>query len=140
VDTRRIPPAGDPIYAAGMRNEAGSPREERGLALFRERSEEIRHLRGQAWSVPSCTRPGVYVVDLASGICTCADTPPAGEVCKHVTAATVARAKSAVCSGCSVRSRRREMVELHEDNHDNLTYFHGDRLCRRCADGAGIEY
>jgi hypothetical protein len=32
------------------------------------------------------------------------------------------------------------MVECVEDNHDDLTYFHGDRLCPACADNAGVEY
>jgi hypothetical protein len=96
-------------------------REARGLALYRERGDEIKHLRGSVWSVPSCTRPSVYLVDLAGGICTCGDMPPAGEVCKHETAATIARAKSGVCAGCSLRFRRRELVECVEGNHDDLT-------------------
>jgi hypothetical protein len=45
-----------------------------------------------------------------------------------------------VCSGCGGRFASRDLVELHEDNHDNLTYFHGDRLCPACADSAGVEY
>ena len=63
-------------------------RERRGLELYRERGDEIKHVRGSVWSVPSCSREGVYLVDLAEGICTCADMPPAGEACKHETAAT----------------------------------------------------
>ena len=47
---------------------------------------------------------------------------------------------TAVCSGCSGNYPHRELIELHEDNHDNLTFFHGDRLCRSCADDAGIGY
>src|SRR5215208_3443571 len=84
-------------------------REGRGLALYRERGDEIEHVRGSIWSVPSCTRPGVYLVDLRAGICTCGDMPPAGEVCKHETAATLARAKSGVCSGCGLRFRHRDL-------------------------------
>jgi hypothetical protein len=68
-----------------------STRAVRGLELYRERADEIKHVKGSVWSVPSCSRPGVYLVDLASGICTCGDMPPAGEVCKHTTAATFAR-------------------------------------------------
>jgi hypothetical protein len=112
----------------------------RGLSLPPERGDEIKHVRGSVWSVPSCTRSGVYLVDLADGICTCADMPPAGEVCKHETAATIARAKSGVCAGCSLRFRRRELVECVEGSHDNLTYFDGDLLCRTCADNAGVAY
>jgi len=43
------------------------------------------------------------------------------------------------CAGCAERFPRRELIELHEDNHDNLTYFHGDQLCGECADNAGVE-
>jgi hypothetical protein len=117
-----------------------STREQRGLALYRERGDEIKHVTGSVWSAPSCTRAGVYLVDLADGVCTCGDMPPVGEVCKHTTAATIAHAKSGVCSGCSRRFRRRELVECIEGSHDGLTYFDGDHLCRSCADAAGVEH
>ena len=117
-----------------------STRGERGLAFYRERGDEIKHVRGSLWSVPSCTRPGVYLVDLAGGVCTCGAMPPAGQVCKHETAAIIARAKSGVCAGCGLRFRRRELVYLAEGNHDDLTCFDGDRLCRTCADNAGVAY
>jgi hypothetical protein len=117
---------------------ATDTREARGLALYRERGEEIKHVRGSVWSVPSCTRSGVYLVDLADGVCTCADMPPASEVCKHTTAATIARAKSGVCAACGLRFRRRELVEVLEEDH--LSYFDGDLLCRTCADNAGVAY
>jgi len=91
--------------------------------------------------VPSCTRPGVYLVDLAGEICTCGDVPPAGSGgCKHETAATIARAKSGVCAGCGLRFRWRDLVECIEGNHDGLTYFDGDHLCSSCADNAGVDY
>jgi hypothetical protein len=114
-------------------------RERRGLELYRERGEEIKHVRGSVWSVPSCSREGVYLVDLRAGICTCADMPPAGEACKHVMAACIVRAKTGVCAGCGLRFRRRDMVECVEDDHDGLTYFDGDLLCPGCADAAGVE-
>ncbi len=115
-------------------------RERRGLELYRERGDEIKHVRGSVWSVPSCSREGVYLVDLRAGICTCADMPPAGEACKHETAATIVRAKTGVCAGCGRRFRHRELVALDEGNHDDLTYFDGDLLCRTCADNAGVAY
>jgi hypothetical protein len=117
-----------------------STREQRGLELYRERGDQIKHVRGSLWSVPSCTRAGVYLVDLAGGVCTCPDMPPAGEVCKHTTAATIAHAKCGVCAGCGLRFRHRELVECVEGNHDGLTYFDGDRLCPACADAAGVEH
>jgi hypothetical protein len=119
---------------------ATDTREGRGLALYRERGDEIKHVKGTVWSVPSCTRAGVYLVDLASGICTCPDMPPAGGACKHETAATIARAKTGVCAGCGLRFRRRELVECVEGSHDGLTYFDGDHLCPACADAAGVEH
>ena len=48
--------------------------------------------------------------------------------------------KTAVCAGCLGEYPRCEMVQLHEDNHDNLTYFHGDRLCRPCARSNGVAF
>jgi hypothetical protein len=48
--------------------------------------------------------------------------------------------KTGVCSGCRGKYPRKELIELHEDNHDNLTYFHGDTLCRSCANDAGVSY
>jgi hypothetical protein len=138
-----ISPAGDPFTAAPHHDQDHphpSTREQRGLALYRERGDEIKHVRGAVWAVPSCTRAGIYLVDLAGLLCTCADIPPAGEVCKHTTAATIARAKSGVCAGCSLRFRRRDLVECVEGSHDGLTYFDGDRLCRTCADNAGVAY
>jgi hypothetical protein len=75
-----------------------------------------------------------------SFFCTCGDVPPAGQVCKHETAAIIARAKSGVCAGCGLRFCRRDLVDLDQGNHDDLTYFDGDRLCRTCADNAGVAY
>jgi len=48
--------------------------------------------------------------------------------------------KTGACSGCGGKYPRKELIELHEDNHDNLTYFHGDKLCRSCANSAGVSY
>ena len=39
----------------------------------------------------------------------------------------------AVCSGWGGKYPHRELIELHEDNHDNLTFFHGEDVCKRCA-------
>jgi hypothetical protein len=116
---------------------ATDTRERRGLELYRERGDEIKHVTRSVWSVPSCSREGVYLVDLAGGVCTCGDMPPAGEVCKHTTAATIAHAKSGVCSGCSRRFRRRNLVEVLEEDH--LTFAEGDVVCETCARNHGVE-
>lgn len=58
--------------------------------------------------------------------------------CSHIVCATIARKKSAVCDGCGRRFRHRELVEVTED-HESLTWFPGDRLCRReCAHHHGV--
>lgn len=114
-------------------------RRDRGIALFRERGEEIRHVRGRMWAIPSCSGSRVYLVDVASGICTCPDTPPVEENCKHATVATIAKAKTARCSGCGVRRRRRELVEVGEEQVAwTLALFIGDRLCPGCAREHGL--
>ena len=48
--------------------------------------------------------------------------------------------KVAACSGCGGKYPHRELIELHEDNHDNLTFFHGERVCRLCANDAGVDH
>lgn len=113
---------------------------ERGIALYRDRGEEIAHVRGTVWSVPSCSGSSaeLYLVELTGGICTCPDRPPAGEVCKHATAATIASSKTAACSGCGARRRRRELVEVQDGGHDGMMFRDGDRICRPCADRSGV--
>ena len=41
------------------------------------------------------------------------------------------------CDGCGEQSR--DLIVLHEGNHDDLTHFDGDQLCPKCADGAGVS-
>jgi hypothetical protein len=48
--------------------------------------------------------------------------------------------KTAVCSGCRGEYPHRELIELHEETHDTLTYFHGERVCRPCARRSGVSY
>lgn len=71
------------------------------------------------------------------GPCTCPDTPPADEVCKHAIAATIAHAKASPCSGCGCRVARRELVEVHEDN-DGMVFYEGDLVCLVCARNHGV--
>jgi hypothetical protein len=46
-------------------------------------------------------------------------------------------ASEGVCSGCGGHFAGRELIELHEGNHDNLTYFDGDVVCFCCAAEVG---
>jgi hypothetical protein len=94
-----------------------------------------------------------YLVDQRSWECECPDhrrrRDQRSSACKHALACWVlerAYRSSAgslgsgegECSGCGGRFASRDLTELTEDNHDNLTYFDGDLLCRTCADNAGV--
>lgn len=117
-----------------------SARLQRGIDLAESRFEEITRTAPYIWSVPSCTGEHTYTVDLRAKTCSCPDRPPAPEKCKHISAAAYKKARTATCSGCGDRVRHRDLVELHEDNHDGLTYFDGDLLCRRCTNAAGASF
>jgi hypothetical protein len=117
-------------------------RELRALDLAKERFEEIAlSHRGGLYTVPSLHGEHAYDVTYTARkeSCPCPDWQIRGATCYHVLAAAVIRAKTGVCAGCGRRFRHRELVELHEDNHDGLTYFDGDLLCPGCAGNAGVE-
>ncbi len=113
-------------------------RTRRGMALFHQRHAEIVSLGSWRYQVPSCSGEETYLVNAESGRCTCPDNPPAGSICKHAAAALIFKSKSAECVDCKNRELRREMFEVVED-HDNLTWYVGDVLCRTCAGMAGIR-
>ncbi len=73
-------------------------RELRGLALYRERGHEIESIGKGVYRVPGCSG-GTYRVNLAvfggTESCSCPDHARHPELtCKHIVAATVARAKA----------------------------------------------
>ncbi len=114
-----------------------STRFERGIALAQERFCEITRIAPWIWSVPSCSGPGVHLVNLKTGECSCPDRTPEGETDKHIVAAKYKKARTATCAGCGERVRHRELVEVIGDN--NLTFFEGDLLCvRECAGAHGV--
>lgn len=110
----------------------------RGIALFWERGGEIVDLGAWRCQVPSCSSGETHLVNAKSGRCTCPDHPPEGAICKHVVAALVWRSKSGECADCKTRQLKRGMFEVVED-HENLTWFVGDLLCRECAGKAGVR-
>ena len=66
-------------------------RTERGLRIYQEQGDQIRRIDRGVYSVPSQNRAGcVYTVDLNAERCDCADRV---RYCKHITAATIARAR-----------------------------------------------
>ncbi len=114
-----------------------STREARGLALYRGHKDEIRFERG-VWLVPSLSeKTTVYEVKIGTkgSSCECADHSHRGVDCLHIHAATVARAKTRECAGCSGRFRGRDLVDVGDDS---LVFFEGDELCRPCARAHGV--
>jgi hypothetical protein len=116
-----------------------SNRELRGLALYRDHADEIRYEDG-LWYVPSQHDvTSVYGVRLGRHeYCECSDFEFHGgsEACKHVYAATIAKAKTAPCSGCGERHRHRDLYEV---DGDHLSCFEGDLLCKGCAADHGVD-
>ncbi len=87
-------------------------RELRGLALFRDHGDEIKHIGHGRYEVPGCSG-GSYRVDLdISGdeeTCSCPDHARHPELtCKHLAAATIYRAKS------RAKSRAKARREQHQ--------------------------
>lgn len=63
----------------------GTTRAMRGLALYRDRGDEIVTYLDGTMGVPSATEEGVlYVVDLAEESCDCPSYRYSGKPCKHV--------------------------------------------------------
>ena len=127
------------------RSLAGSPQEsttriERGRTLYAEHADQIWFdERLRCWIIPSENDlTSVYEVRLGrEELCECRDYeirhPEGG--CKHIVAATLAKAKTFRCEGCGDRFPNRELVEVGDDN---LTFFEGDALCEVCALNHGV--
>ncbi len=109
-------------------------REDRALALYRERGDEIREVSADVFRVPSCTGRGTYQVDYAEETCQCPDFTYRDETCKHLLAVGVFYAKA----------RRRADTQDHPHACQNgyvylgYTSEDGEEVvealsCRRCA-------
>jgi hypothetical protein len=103
-----------------------------GRGLFRELGHTFTHEHG-AWLIPSRTVEGrVYEVRLGPvERCECRDYEFRGVKCAHITAASIAQAKSHVCDCCLRRVLKRFLREVAEDDA-LLSWFVGDVLCADC--------
>lgn len=127
----------------------------RGLGLFELHGDDI--LAGYGgddtlygyqgagrWLIPSGT-VGDRLYEVRVGTrpegsrCECVGYQHHGH-CSHIVCAIIARKKSALCEGCGHRYWHRDLVEVAEDNHDGLTWFRGDRICRGCARDSGVDW
>ena len=133
MDTTRIAhPAPEP-----------TPRERRGLTLYREHGEGIEMIAPDFYLVPSASGAEFYHVDYAGETCDCPDYRRhhgASFACKHVYAVGIKlakrRAKTVRCDGCGKEFPHRELVEAMEDD---LGVFEGERYCRPCAGRVGVR-
>jgi hypothetical protein len=48
--------------------------------------------------------------------------------------------ENAKCAGCRRQYPRKNLLEVTPERHDGIVFFDGDKLCRPCADGAGVAY
>ncbi len=117
---------------------AGSPQEtttrvDRGVEILDERYNEVEHVAGQTWSVPSSSLlVGTYHVCLGDApSCECADFTYRHRECKHIAAAQLAESKSRVCSCCNRKVLGRFTTEVSEDDA-LLSWFPGDVICTDC--------
>ncbi len=118
-----------------------NPRVLRALTLYEEHGHEIEKIAPDIYLVPSQDGKRFYRAQYGKHeFCSYPDHNYRGVSCVHIFAVGILNAKRRLvpCSGCGGRFPARELIELHEDNHDNLTYFHGDLLCRECANAAGV--
>jgi hypothetical protein len=103
-----------------------------------EHAQEIAESAvGAVYKVPGCTGGTYYVVSLSRSACECKDFQNRGASCEHLLAAEIVNAKSGTCADCNRRFLGRDLYEVTED-HESLTWFVGDLLCRSCAIGHGI--
>lgn len=78
------------VYRRETEKGKGETRITRGIALYLEHAEEIADIGDGFFIVPSSEPGRSYVVDLEREICDC---PDRAKQCKHITAATIYRAK-----------------------------------------------
>ncbi len=113
-------------------------RVERGRDLYAAHGAEIRFDSSEkVWLVPSQhDLTSVYEVTIGrhGEYCECADFEYRGESCKHIVAATIARAKSTTCSCCGNRVPWKFVSEVQVDDA-LLSWFVGDRRGHSCRDG-----
>ncbi|MDP9454634.1 MAG: hypothetical protein M3Q60_02360 [Actinomycetota bacterium] len=114
----------------------------RGLGIFELHADDIlaSYQGGGRYIVPSGTEAnGMYEVRVGTrpgrNRCECRGFA-SHKHCSHVVAAGRVARRSAVCDGCGERRWDRELLEVTED-HDSLTWFPGDLLCRGCVRAHG---
>jgi hypothetical protein len=92
-------------------------RAERALELHRDHGRAIERVSPDVYLVPSCSGEGTYRVDYGAESCSCPDHEMRGEVCKHVLAVGILRAKH---RGATLRSLAALEEQLAHELMDDL--------------------
>jgi hypothetical protein len=87
-------------------------RHERGLAVAND--QRIKRIAGNAWSVPSASGNGSYIVDVAAGACSCPDHETRRTRCKylHAVATVIARETETVTNVDGTKAVRETTREV----------------------------
>lgn len=83
-------------------------RQQRALAIVRNKARRIKHVAGSRWLVPSQTNAGSgYVVDAEQHTCSCPDHEDRGVRCKHIWAVAYFRQEIAFPDGSVLVTEQR---------------------------------
>jgi transposase len=122
-----------------MVDEALDERQQRALAIVRDRGKRIKHVSGSRWLVPSQTNAsGGYVVDTEQRTCSCPDHEDRGVACKHIWAVVYFRAEVTLHDGATVVTEQRVTYSQNWTAYNRAQTEEKDRvqlLLRGLCDG-----
>jgi hypothetical protein len=111
-------------------------RAERALELYNARGRDIERIAPNLYLVPSCSGEGTYRVDYEAETCSCPDHEIRGEVCKHILAVGILRAKRRGATLRSLTALEDQLAhELMDDEERQELRDRVLRLRRRLARG-----
>jgi len=122
-----------------MVDEALDARQQRALAIVRDRGKRIKHVSGSRWLVPSQTNASRgYVVDAEQRTCSCPDHEDRGVACKHIWAVVYFRAEVTLLDGATVVTEQRVTYSQNWTAYNRAQTEEKDRvqlLLRGLCDG-----
>jgi transposase len=122
-----------------MVDEALDARQQRALAIVRDRGKRIKHVSGSRWLVPSQTNASRgYVVDAEQRTCSCPDHEDRGVACKHIWAVVYFRAEVTLLEGATVVTEQRVTYSQNWTAYNRAQTEEKDRvqlLLRGLCDG-----
>ncbi len=106
-------------------------RQERGKLLAQGQGQRIRHVEGALWFVPAHDGGG-YLVDVATGRCSCPDAQPQPNQqtptkCKHQWAVEIVRGR-ATSEGAADATDKREIAKVPTPKMGRMVDFSADEM------------